>query len=105
MSWLGVRDWLAANYNAEFLNAFVDPITLFWSVEVQTLKHPHGSLLLCLSDFPDDLILRAQDAASEWLIHDTATRLRTERPDLGDLRAMDRGSFKQWIDPLRKTAK
>ena len=101
VNWLKVRDWLELNYEAKFTRALIDPVTSSWSVGVDARDQRRTAFaMLQCSDFPDDLVLRVREAESEWLIHDIATRIRAERPDLGDVRVMDNGAFGTWIESL-----
>lgn len=102
VDWLKVRDWLAAECNATYKDAVLDPVTGFWTVGIETTvgdRVASGSLYC--SDFPDDLCLLVRDSASEELIVRVAERLRQSRPDLGDLNAMDIKAWSQWLGSIR----
>ncbi|MBY0111544.1 MAG: hypothetical protein K2Y21_01880 [Phycisphaerales bacterium] len=104
VDWLRTRDWIAKTYSAAFCKPHIDPISRSWSVSVIVSHQDHqSSALFGSADFPDDLILRVRDVESEWLINDASTRLRHERPDLGDLTHMNRAEFEHWLSSIPKT--
>lgn len=101
VDWFRTREWIARTYGAAFYNPHIDPITRSWSVAM-SVSHQghHASAQFGSADFPDDLFLRVRDADSEWLINDASTRLRHERPDLGDLTHMNRAAFEHWLSSI-----
>jgi hypothetical protein len=103
VDWLRTRDWIARTYSAAFCKPHTDPIARYWSVSVIVSHQGHHALALFGSaDFPDDLILRARDAESEWLINDANSRLRHERPNLSDLTYMNYAAFEHWLSSIPK---
>lgn len=103
VDWLCTHEWIAKTYGAAFCNPHIDPITRSWSVAVIVSHHGnHASAQFGSADFPEDLYLRIRETGSDWLIHDAATRLRKERPDLGDLTHMNHAAFEHWLSSIRK---
>ncbi len=98
VDWLRARDWLVASFDISFTSAREYP-TFEWHATFTTRD---GAVIaqLAWSDFPDELLVRSDSEAGDRFIEAIAQRLRTERPDLGELSTMSGKEWRRWMVSL-----
>lgn len=97
VDWLKVRDWLSTATRAAFTSAYEYP-TFEWHAQM-TIPGGTSSVELQLwwRDFPDELTLTSVTPEGDAVVEQIAANLRTTPPNLGELRAMDRGAWCDWM--------